>query len=248
MDNNEYQKLYKFENFYWWHIGRKQIIQTLLSKIRLKTNSRILDAGCGTGGNMRILAQFGNVIGIDNSPEAIKFCKKRGFENIQLKNIENTGFSDNSFDLIVALDLLEHLDNDVEVLKEFHRVLKKDGYILISVPAYQFLWSEHDVAVHHKRRYSMKEINKCLLKANFQIIRKTFAITFIVPIVFIYRIIPKIFSGFKQQKSSDYVILPSFVNNFFIFLLSIEAFLLKYINFPFGISIMCIVKKNDLEK
>lgn len=248
MNKNEYQKLYNFENFYWWHVGRKQIIQSLLQEISLKNNSRILDAGCGTGGNMKILARFGNVIGIDNSPEAIKFCKKRCFENIQLKNIENTGFSDNSFDLIVALDILEHLENDVEALKEFHRILKEDGYILISVPAYQFLWSEHDAAVHHKRRYSMKEINKCLLKANFQITKKTFAISFIAPAVFIYRIIQKIYSKSKKQKNSDYVILPVLLNNFFIFLLRIEAFLLKYMNFPFGISIMCIARKNDLEK
>ena len=248
MNNNEYQKLYNFENFYWWHIGRGYIIQSLLSKITLKRNSRILDAGCGTGGNIKILSRFGNVVGIDNSPEAIKFCKKRGFENVQLRDIKNTGFPSNSFDLIVALDLLEHLDNDIETLKEFYRILKKDGYILISVPAYQFLWSEHDVAVHHKRRYSMEEIHRRLLKANFYIVKETFAITFIAPIVFIYRIIRKVCPGFKKQKNSDYVILPVPLNNFFIFLLKTEAFLLRYINFPFGISIMCIAKKNDSKK
>ena len=248
MNKNEYQKLYKFENFYWWHIGRKYIIQSLLCKILLKPNSKILDAGCGTGGNIETLARFGDVIGVDNSPEAIKFCEKRGFENVQLKNIENTGFSDNSFDLIVALDILEHLENDIDALKEFHRILKEDGYILISVPAYQFLWSEHDIAVHHKRRYSMEEINTCLLEADFRVIKKTFAITSIAPVVFIYRIIGKIYPGFKKQKNSDYVLLPVLLNKFFIFLLRIEAFLLKYINFPFGISIMCIAKKNDLEK
>ena len=248
MNNNEYQKLYKFENFYWWHIGRKYIIQSLLCKILLKPNSKILDAGCGTGGNIETLARFGDVIGVDNSPEAIKFCEKRGFENVQLKNIENTGFSDNSFDLIVALDVLEHIENDGETLKEFYRILKEGGYILISVPAYQFLWSEHDVALHHKRRYSMEEINRCLLEADFRVIKKTFAIAFIAPVVFIYRIIRKILHSEKQKSKTDYVILPVLLNKFFIFLLRIEAFLLKYINFPFGISIMCIAKKNDLEK
>jgi SAM-dependent methyltransferase len=247
MNNNEYQKLYNFENFYWWHIGRRHIIQSLLSKIPLEQNSKILDAGCGTGGNIKILSRFGKVVGIDSSPEAIKFCEKRGFKNVKLGNIENTDFSDNSFDLIVALDILEHLNNDVGALKEFHRILKKDGYILTSVPAYQFLWSEHDVALHHKRRYSIKGFNYCLSKANFQTVKKTYAIAFTAPVVFIYRIIQKIFPVFNK-KSSNYVILPIPLNNFFIFLLRTEAFLLKYINFPFGISIIHIAKKNDLGK
>ncbi len=248
MNSNEYQKLYNFENFYWWHIGRKYIIRSLLYKIKLKTNSKILDVGCGTGGNMEVLMEFGNVIGIDNSTEAIKFCKKRGLRNIKLKDINDANFPGKSFDLITALDILEHIDDDLAALKKIHHILKEGGYVLISVPAYQFLWSEHDVAVHHKRRYSMKEINNCLLKANFQVIKKTYAITFVAPVVFVYRIIKKIFPVSKQHKNSDYVILPVFLNNLFIFFLRIEAFLLKYIDFPFGISIICIAKKNGLAK
>jgi len=243
---NEYQKLNNFENFYWWHVGRREIIKSLLSRIPLNKNSQILEVGCGTGGNLEILSKFGKVIGLDNSKDAIEFSRKKGFENCILGEAENVNYPDESFDLIAALDLLEHIDNEQKVLKEFYRVLKKGGYFLITVPAYQFLWSEHDEALFHKRRYILSDLKKKLLGANFNIVWASHFIVFTAPAFFIYRMLRKVFSDgnkLKEHKMTDYLVLPDFLNNFLISLLKFETFLSKYITFPFGISIACIAKK-----
>jgi len=247
MDNKEHRRLYEFESFYWWHVGRREIIKSFLAKIPLNKNSHILEIGCGTGGNLEILTQFGEVTGLDNSPEAIKFCQKRGFRNCFLGDAENINFPEQSFDLIAALDLLEHINDEQKALKEIRRVLKDDGYFLITVPAYQSLWSEHDEALHHKRRYTLSGLRDKLLKVNFNVVSASYFIFFTASAFFIYRILRKIFFDGKKkenQKKADYVLLPNFLNNFLISLLKLEAFLSKYITFPFGISIACIAKNN----
>jgi len=247
MNKKEYRRLYELESSYWWYIGRREIIKSLLAKISLNKNSHILEIGCGTGGNLEILSQFGEVTGLDNSPEAIEFCQKRGFRNCLLGDAENINFPERSFDLIAALDLLEHINDEQKVLKEIHRALKDDGYFLIMVPAYQFLWSEHDEALHHKRRYALPGLRDKLLKANFDIVSASYFIFFTALAFFIYRILRKIFSDGKKkenQKKTDYLLLPNFLNNFLISLLKLEAFLSKYITFPFGISIACIAKNS----
>lgn len=242
MKKEEYQKLYDFERFYWWHVGRREIIKTLISKISPLKNSHILEIGCGTGGNIEILSHFGEVVGLDNSPEAIKFCQERGFRNCLLGEAENINFPEKSFDLIMALDLLEHIEDEQKMLKETRRVLKDDGRLLIMVPAYQFLWSEHDEALHHKRRYSLGGLNLVIKKADFKVAWESYFITFTAPTFFIYRLLSKIIKK-KMDSRTDYIILPPFINKILIFLLKIEARLSKYICFPFGISIACIVKK-----
>lgn len=244
MKKGEYQKLYNFENFYWWHVGRRDIIKSLLSMVFSEKNIQILDVGCGCGGNFKMLSQFGKVIGLDKSPEAIKFCQKRGFNNCFLGEAEDINFPDQSFDMVVALDLLEHLDDDNKALKEFYRVLKKGGYVLITAPAYQFLWSEHDEILEHKRRYSLSDLNKRICRANFNVVKKSYFITFTFLFIFTYRFFQKLFlKGEKKQKKTSYVILPSFLNSLLIFLLRLEAFVSRYISFPFGVSIVCLAKK-----
>lgn len=246
MEKEEYQRLYDFENFYWWHIGRRYIIKSLISQIFPKKNSQILDVGCGCGGNFNTLSQFGKVIGLDESPEAIKFCQKRGFKDLILGKAENINFPEEYFDLVVALDLFEHIDDEKKVLEEFYRVLKKDGYILITVPAYQFLWSEHDEALGHKRRYTLSTQRDLIKRAGFNIVKESYFITFTFPFIFGYRIYKKIFGKNKKgYNKSDYVILPSFLNNFLIFSLKLEAFLVRYLTFPFGVSITCLAQKPE---
>lgn len=109
VDDQEYEKLYKFEQSYWWHIGRRIVLKSLLQRFLSNRQNQILEIGCGTGGNLKILGNWGTTLGLDNSEKALNFCKKKGLENVLLKNAEQMDFSNESFDLVVALDVLEHI-------------------------------------------------------------------------------------------------------------------------------------------
>ena len=242
MNNEEYEKLYKFEHFYWWHVGRRDILNSFLKRFLKNRKNQILEIGCGTGGNLEVLSSWGKVIGLDISDQALKFCKKRGFNNLVLGEAEKTDFAPESFNLVVALDVLEHINDDNKAIKEAWRILKNEGYFLATVPAYQFLWSEHDEALGHRRRYSVLDFSKKLEEVGFNIIKKSYLVSFVFPFVLGYRILRKILFP-TSKKNIAYVILPRPINIFFVSLLKLEAILLKYFNLPFGTSIICIAQK-----
>jgi ubiquinone/menaquinone biosynthesis C-methylase UbiE len=131
MEIAEYEKMYEFEDKYWWWVGRARLVKNMLSGMALKSPN-ILDVGCGTGYNLSYLSTFGEVVGIDFSECAIRFCAKRNYNNVIQANAENMPFKEKTFDLITALDLLEHVD-DGKALQEFHRCLKPGGYLLLTV-------------------------------------------------------------------------------------------------------------------
>jgi len=245
MNEAEYQKMYDFEKFYWWHVGRQKIIRTFLSLLKLPANSKILDIGCGTGGNMEVLKEFGSVQGLDNSVQAKNFCAKQGFNNVIVGDISDMKkmFPEQSLDLVTAFDVLEHLEDDRTAMRDVKSILKQGGYFLITVPAYQFLWSEHDEALHHKRRYDYKQLKERLQESGYQIIKGGYVITFIAPIIIAFRGIKNIFKSKPKESKTDYIILPGFANKMLIWSLELEAFLSRYCNLPFGISVICIAKK-----
>jgi len=242
MNNKEYEKLYKFEQFYWWHVGRRDILNFFLKKFLNKKGIQILEIGCGTGGNLEILSNLGEVTGLDVLKYALDFCRKRGVNNLVLGRAEKTNFPSESFDLILMLDVLEHIKDDKKAIGETRRILKEGGYFLVTVPAYQFIWSEHDEILGHYRRYSISDFSKKLEEAGFDIIKISYFVSLLFPVILGYRILRKILFP-KSKKNTAYVVLPKPINNFFIYLLKLEGLLLKYFNLPFGTSILCIAQK-----
>ena len=167
---HEYSKMYYLEDKYWWFVGRKNVIRSLINiTYRGRKDLNILDIGCGTGSILNILSEYGRVLGSDISETALSFCKKRGFTNLIKTSADDLKLESESFDLVTAFDILEHLENDKKALREFYRVCRKGGNILITVPAYRFLWSEHDRALGHKRRYVRGEIREKVRSAVFRI-------------------------------------------------------------------------------
>lgn len=244
MNKDEYQKMYNLENSYWWHVGRQSIISSFLNLyLSKKENLKILNIGCGTGANFKILKKFGKVTGIDSSEEALKFCHKQEFNNVRLGKAERLDFKNESFDLITVLDVLEHLNDDQKALREFYRVLKKGGQVLITVPAYRFLWSEHDEALHHRRRYMASDLHIRLNNAGFQVLRRSYCISFAFPAILAYKLFRGLFPKSPDKPKTSYIILPKVINNFLILLLKLEAFLLKHIDFPIGTSIISLARK-----
>lgn len=248
MQKHEYARIAERESFYFWNVGRREILREVLSRYLVQSRSlEILDLGCGPGGNFSVLAEFGSVTGLDVSPEALKFAGKYNFTKLVLGDGKNLPFKDNSYDLVTSLDVLEHLEDDQKVMQEAWRVLKPGGFFLVSVPAHPWLWSDHDEAMRHKRRYSQKEILSKLQKVGFDIMEKSHFVIIAVPINFFRkikdRILQKVFSG-KQRVVDTYdVEFSKAVNGLLLFWLRIEKFIIRFISLPLGTSMFVIAKK-----
>lgn len=242
MNKKELEKMYQLEATYWWHVGKLKILEALIRFCRLPQNAQILDVGCGTGIVIQFLQKFGSPEGIDISEDAVRFCQKRRTNKVGVGNALSLPYRDKSFNLVVAADLLEHIEDDVKAIQQMRRVLKKGGFLIVTVPAHKFLWSEHDEALGHRRRYTRNELLTKLKTVGFEIKRINYSVFFAFPIIFIYRTLQVFFvrSGFPK---TSYVILPKFINRFLIKLLALEAKLFSFINLPIGVTINVIAKK-----
>jgi SAM-dependent methyltransferase len=189
-----------------------------------------------------VLSKCGETFSSDASEEALRFSKSRGTTGLVRSDLESLPFGASTFDVITALDVLEHVDNDLAAMDELARVTREGGVLVITVPAYGFLWSEHDEALHHRRRYAASELRNKLTNAGFEIERITYYITFLF--------FPILFMRFAQSLSkksihakTSHVILPGWLNSFLIGILAFERVLLRWMNFPFGVSIVCLARK-----
>ena len=244
MQQHTYAILNRVEDSHWWFVGRRLILESFLREMvekipNSKSQIRILDVGCGTGANLEMLADFGAAEGVDISDEALEFCRAKGLKTHK-GLAEKLPFPDESFDIVTALDVVEHLDDDVAGLKEMHRVLKRGGKTLIFVPAFMWLWGVQDDVSNHRIRYTKKQIVERLQKADFEIERATYAnITFFTPIL-AGRTLMKL-TGIKPESENNVNV--SALNGVFGKLFGAEKFWLKNFNFPFGVSIVIVAKK-----
>lgn len=244
MKNIAYKQMYENELSHAWYIGtRNHLIKAL--KQNCTTSSRILDAGAGTGGTIIFLkrAGFKNVIGIEKSDIAISYSRKRGLK-ITKGDINKLPFAKDSFDVVVCLDVLYHRGvNPHLAIGEFQRVLKKGGLLYLQEPAYTFLKSRHDIAIATSRRFTKNQIAKILSLAGFKILKLSYLNTLMFLPIAAKRLIDKFAD--KNDITSDVVSLKSsFLNRLFFNLLKIESFLTNYVSLPFGLSIICLAKKN----
>lgn len=244
MNIAKYKEMSEREDHYWWHTGRMDIVDKQLAKLSNgKKGLKILNVGCGTGGTIPTLEKYGKVINIDISPEALKFLKMRGHTGTLIKD-HRLPFKDSEFDLVIALDVLEHIEQDQLALNEWGRILKKNGKVFITVPAYKFLWSGHDTALHHHRRYTRNRLDRDLAKASFKKLKNSYMITFSLILVVGFRFLYKL-SGRKMSENASYVSLAPIINTLFDRLLRIEGTLLQAINLPFGTSVLGVYEKTN---
>ncbi len=232
----------ELEDMYWWHVGRKDIVQRQLRRMVPRESNTILNVGSGTGGMVPVLEQYGEVTNVDSSAEAIAFLKKRGIKRVHHVDGVRLPFPDNHFDAVVALDVLEHIERDESALREWRRVLKPSGSLLITVPAYQWLWSGHDESLHHYRRYRASGLCRKLNHANYSVTKRSYAIVFSFPLIVGFRVLEKTLS---RRQETSYVMLPGFINRLFVSLLRVEARVMQYLNFPFGTSVLVRACKRE---
>jgi len=256
----------RLEERYWWFVGRRFIVRSVLKRFwKPTTNSAqhpalrtphsaqtfapctphpalILDLGCGTGGSFSLLRNLGTVVGLDVSPFALKFAREKGMKYLVLGSAENLPFTDNCFDLVAALDVLEHLDDDCQALREIFRVLKPKGAFVFTVPAFMSLWSVHDIALTHKRRYLWREIHDKVVQAGFQVRWLSYAICPLLPVVFVFRKVQNLLMRGKKPATA-LIELPSPLNRLLIELLKLEAALIPFVRLPFGVSLVGFAEK-----
>ncbi len=244
MQQHTYAIMNRVEDSHWWYVGRRAILESFLERISaaLRTQDsglKILDVGCGTGGNLEMLEKFGAAEGVDVSDDALEFCQSKGL-TVHKGLAEALPFEDESFDVVTALDVVEHLDDDVAGLKEMYRVTKTGGKTLIFVPAFMWLWGVQDDVSNHRIRYTKKQIVERLGKSGFEIERATYAnITFFAPILG-GRTLMRI-TGIKPESENNVNI--SALNGVFGKIFSSEKLWLKKFNIPFGVSIVVVAKK-----
>ena len=244
MQQHTYAIMDRVEDSHWWFVGRRAILESFLKGIVRSLRSRIenpkiLDVGCGTGANLEMLSQFGSAEGVDVSDDALDFCRQKGL-TVQKGLAETLPYADETFDISTALDVIEHLDEDVAGLREMHRVTRSGGYSLIFVPAFMWLWGVQDDISNHRIRYTKSQIVERIEKAGFRVERATYAnFTFFAPILG-GRALMKL-TGIKPESENNVNI--SALNGLFGSIFSAERFWLKRFGFPFGVSIVVVAKK-----
>ncbi len=246
MQLNEYEKMHAVETRHWWFRARLAVVTSVLERY-VPVGGRGLDCSCGTG--MTLSALPGRVqIGADLSGEALKFARKRGLAKLVQADLTRLPLKNACLDLLTCLDTLEHIENDTGALAEVFRVLRPGGYALFTVPQHPALFSAHDRALHHVRRYRYEELRSCILNAGFEIVRLTPINCALLPVVALARVLSR-----GKEKESDTDKLPMAPVNAALFAaFALEKLLVGWSDLPFGVSLLCLAQKSvksvDLQK
>lgn len=245
MDKSLYENIYQVEETHWWYKARRDIIFDWVKRILARhQDPKILDIGCGTGFNITYLHQLGcnRVDGLDISKDALAYCKSRRLNVLTNASAEDLPIQDAAYDMILALDIVEHLRNDRQALSEVYRALKAGGTFVAFVPAYQFLWSFQDEISHHQRRYTTTDLSSKIMQAGFEINKLTYVNSFLFPVVWLGRTMLRLFPRFFKI-SSENQLSPTWMNGLLYQIFKAEMPLVRFANLPFGVSILCIGTK-----
>jgi SAM-dependent methyltransferase len=241
MEDVAYSEMYEQEDRHWWFRGRREVIKALLEKAVLPSRPRMLDAGCGTGRNLIEFGESETSSGVDPSPDAVEFCLQRGLQNVKCGSLESLPFEPGVFDLLLACDVLEHVADDSLALRELRRVADKGAYLVITVPAYQWMWSEHDVQLHHLRRYTMRALSRTVTGSGWKLIHTTYFNSLLLPFVAGARVVSR---GARRQGHTDLDRTPEKVNDALVLPFKIEAALVRRgTRFPAGVSIGMLCRR-----
>ena len=187
MEDFVYQQLYELEDSHWWFRGRRAVLWAMLGRVGVPHAPRVLDAGCGTGRNLAEFGALGTAHGVDPSAEAIEFCRRRGLDGVREAGLEALPFDDAAFDLILATDVLEHVERDDVAARELRRVAAPDALLVVTVPAYRWLWSQHDDSHHHLRRYTLGALRERLAGAGWRPVLQTYFNSLLLPPIALVR-------------------------------------------------------------
>jgi SAM-dependent methyltransferase len=208
----EYElQTHEVEDHHWWYQGRRRVLERTIQRLALPAGARILDAGCGSGRNMVDLARHGTVTGIELSPPSVALARERDRGAVIEGSVLDMPFDDDAFDLTLSLDVIEHLQDDVAALRELRRVTKPGGVLLVTVPAYQWLWSGHDEINHHHRRYNRRTLLAAAESAGWREQRYAHFNSLLLPIAIALRALER-FKPATTKSSLDLWVPPAPLN------------------------------------
>ena len=244
MDKEFYLQYAAVEDRHWWFVGRRQIVEQVIRQLNLPKNAQILEAGCGTGGNLTMLARYGQISAMELDETACQLANERRVTTVKLGSLPDEIPFTSQYDLIVILDVLEHLDDDLAALQALSNRLNPKGWLLITVPAYQFLWSYHDEVNHHKRRYTLKNLKRVVRQAGYTIRYGSYFNTWLFPLVAGVRLLKNLLKMDHHTAGSSDLVLPGKITNKFLtFLFASERYLINRVSLPFGVSVVLLAQK-----
>lgn len=247
MDKAYEHKYNQLSEKHCWFVARRKLILGLMKQYHISPEQNILEIGCGWGALINELNtnNYHNTYGIDISEEAVEHCRSQRIKNILKMDVAKMEFDSNYFDLIIASDVLEHIEDEDSALREVYRVLKKDGVLIILVPAFGFLWSGHDVINSHFRRYTKSELSDCLRKNKFLVDKSSYWNANLFFPVLLIKFVKKVFSVFNDSSPKDeFYTLNPVLNKLILWILNMEnKIILKLFNLPLGVSVFSVAKK-----
>ena len=238
----EYETMFAREDSYWWYEGLRRLVLASLADLGARGKLRILDAGCGTGGLLGSLPD--GSWGVDIADTGIRYCRRRGLSRLVQSSVTRLPFRAGAFDAVISLDVLYHqwVADDLEGLREFRRVLVPGGTVIVNLPAYEFMRSEHDAAILTRRRYTRAELAEKLRASGFRPVHLTYRNTVLFPLALLVR-------RWRRNERpgaaprSDLVTLPAWLNRALLAVVDVENWIVRRAPLPFGLSLYCVAQK-----
>jgi SAM-dependent methyltransferase len=239
----EYElQTHRAEDRHWWYQGRRRVLERAIARLGLPADARILDAGCGSGRNMVELARYGAVTGVELSHASVELARERGAGEVLAGSVMDMPFDQASFDLTVSLDVIEHLEDDVAALRELRRVTKAGGALLVTVPAYQWLWSGHDEINHHHRRYNRRTLLAAAESGGWRLERSVHFNSLLLPVAILLRGLER-FKPSTTKSSLDLWVPPAPLNWALRQPLNLEAAVIGHGGpMPAGLSLLAVFR------
>jgi SAM-dependent methyltransferase len=247
MDAATYAVEAQIEVDHWWFVGRRRLFGGMIGRLDIPADANVLDIGVSSGTNLRMLVDAGyrRVTGLDSSDEAIRWCRLKGLPPVDKGDVCALPYADDTFDLVLATDVIEHVDDHYAAVREIRRVLKPGGYALITVPAFRSLWGLQDEVSHHKRRYRLGELLRVTSGAGLQITER-FYFNFIlfVPIWLARQIL----RASKPALRSENEVNSPLINAVLTRVFALDISLAPLLRLPFGVSALALARKPRLEQ
>lgn len=241
MEREYERQTHRAEDRHWWYQGRRRVLDRLIGRLELPQEARILDGGCGSGRNMVELARFGEVTGVEISEIGAEIARERDVGEVHVCSLLDLPFAEASFDLATCLDVIEHLDDDVAALSELRRVVRPGGSLIVTVPAYGWLWSRHDTLNHHRRRYSARALRAAAGAAGWQTRRLAHMNSLLLPVAIALRAVERI-APRATESSLDLWVPPQPLNWLLQQPMNAEAAMIgRGVSMPIGLSLVGIL-------
>lgn len=243
MELDAYRKMASTEDRHWWSCGRRAIVRAVIGKLDLPKSARILEIGAGTGGNIAMLEGFGEVQAVEMSDLARRIAREKTGRDLLAGHLpDNIPIPPGSIDLICLFDVLEHVREDEASLAAMRRLLRPGGRIVLTVPAHQWLWSTHDVILHHMRRYSRSQLRQRILDAGYRIEKLSYTNSALFPVAVIARLADRLR---RAKTSSGQELPPAPVNAAMRALFSAESMIVPNASLPFGVSLLAVFSRDE---